>query len=297
MISILARTILAAALCVGPAFAQSAPDAATAFAERSALLAASARCPLLTADEATALRAGAQQARGALLRGGWNGARVQALADRAAAAAAARDCDDAAFIQAATQARAGYAAWSRLAAMQFPGAVSPWTVTRAPDAEGWFLRQAGRAGTVLGVRMGEDGPEVAFSAPLTPGSPEPAFAVMSFRDAGRAPISLVEVPGRAGTGLAATAAPPGMARQIWAQRRMVEAQGDGRRIALLTFPAAAFEGIAALDPREAIEVRIGRVGSDQGVRVYFEVGDLAAAQAFLSAQPPPATARAAAPHG
>jgi hypothetical protein len=296
MRSILTRSIVAfVALFSAPAFAQSAPDAATAFAERSALVAAANRCRLLTPDEALALQAGAQQARGALLRGGWDGARVQALAERAVAAASRRACDDAALLQAVAQAQAGYAAWSRMPAMQFQGAVGAWAASRAPDAEGWLLRQNGRAGAVLGVRMGEDGPVVAFSAPLSANSPEPAFAVISYRDGQRARVSLVDLPGRPGAGLQALAAPPTMARQVWAQERQVIASEDGRRTALLTFPANAFEGVGALDPREAIEVRIGRAGSDQGVRLYFEVGDLAAAQAFLAARPPPAPTRPAPP--
>jgi hypothetical protein len=270
-----------------PAFAQTAPDAATAFAERSALLHAASRCSLLSPDETLALRAGTQQARGALLRSGWNGVRVDALAARASAAAGQRACDDPALLQATQQAQAGYAAWARLPAMRFPGPATVWAASRAPDAEGWFLRQSGRAGAVLGVRLHEDQPVVALTVPLTSNSPEPAFAVISYRDAARASVSLVDVPGRRTADLAALAAPPAMARQVWAEERSVLIDAEGRRIALLLFPANAFQGVAGLDPREPIEVRIGRAGSDQGVRLYFEIGDLAAAQAFLAARPPP----------
>jgi hypothetical protein len=271
----------------GPALAQTAPDAATAFAERSALAQAAQRCGLLSPAELHAVQAGASQARGALLRGGWDGPRVDALAQRASAAGARRACDDPALLQAAGQARAGYAAWARMPTMQFPGVATAWIATRAPDPEGWLLRQTGRAGAVLGVRLGADGPLAALTVPLAAGSPEPAFAVISFRDATRAAVSLAELPGRAGQTLAAFAAPPAQARQVWAQERTILTLDDGRRIALLTFPASAFDGTAALDPREAIEVRIGRAGSDRGVRLYFEVGDLAAALSFLAAQPTP----------
>jgi hypothetical protein len=78
-----------------------------------------------------------------------------------------------------------------------------------------------------------------------------------------------------------------MARQVFAQTRSIESDPEGRRVVMLTFPAGAFEGVVHLDPREAIEVRLGRSGTDQSVSVYFEVGDLAAAQAFLAARPPP----------
>ena len=283
-----AFAVAPAAAQATPAAAQAAPpDAATAFAERSALLHAMQRCPLLSDEELTALAAGAAQARSALLRGGWTQTRIEALRSRAIVAVDARACTDPALRQSAAQAQAGFVAWSRLPGMHFPGEVAAWRAARAPDADGWYLRQEGRFGSILGVREGEDGPVVAFAAPLTANSPEPAFGILSFRDAARAPQSLIGVPGRDGQGLAAVSASPAMARQTWAQERSVVVTEDGRRLAILAFPVNAFDGVEALDPREAIEVRLGRTVGETGARLYFEVGDLVAARAFLAVQPTP----------
>jgi hypothetical protein len=290
-------SLLAAALALGtaaPAVAQAAataarapPDAATAFAERSALLHAMDRCPMMADEELAALAAGAAQARSALLRGGWTAERIAALRSRAIVAVDARACNDPALRQSVAQAQAGFAAWARLPAMQFPGQSAAWSAARIPDADGWYLRQPGRFGSILGVREGEDGPVVALAAPLTANSPEPAFGILSFRDAARAPESLIGVPGRSRHGLAAVSASPAMSRQVWARGRDVMRTEDGRRLAILTFPMNAFDGVEALDPREAIEVRLGRTEGETGARLYFEVGDLVAARVFLAARPTP----------
>lgn len=279
--SILAASV--ALVAVAPAAAQ-VSTAAAAFAERSALLRAAQRCLLLGPPELAALAAGAAQARSALLRSGETPAQIEILSAQAASAAAARPCHDPALRRLAERAEAGFAAWSRLPAMQFPGQVATWAATRRPDPEGWYLRQQGRFGAILGVRAGDSGPVVAFAVPLTARSPEPAFGLLSFRDAARAPQSLIAVPARQGQGLAAVSASPAMARQVWAQDRTLIVAADGRRLAILSFPIDAFEGVDALDPREAIEVRLGRAMGDAEARLYFEVGDLAAAQAFLAAQ-------------
>lgn len=284
-VALAAVTLAAVTLAaVAPASAQTRLAAAT-FAERSALLHAAQRCPLLGEAELAALAAGAALARSALLRSGETPARIDTLDAQAALAAAARPCHDPALLRSAQRAQAGFSAWSRLSIMLFPGQAATWAATRRPDAEGWYLRQEGRYGAILGVREGDSGPVVALAAPLTARSPEPAFGLLSFRDAARAPHSLIAVPARLGQGLAAVSASPAMARQVWAQDRTVILTADGRRLAILSFPINAFEGISALDPREAIEVRLGRAMGDVGARLYFEVGDLAAAQAFLAAQP------------
>ncbi|MFZ4120962.1 MAG: hypothetical protein ACOYKM_04795 [Caulobacterales bacterium] len=283
-LAIVAGTLAFFLAAAGQARAQAAPDAQTAFAERSALLAADSRCQLLRAEERAAIVAAAAQARGALLRGGWTGTRVDALRSRATAAGQARACDDPALRQSAAQAQAGYEGWSRMTQMRFPGTHSAWSARRVPDAQGFMLRQEGRGGTVLGVRYTENGPVATLTAPLAAQSPAPGFGAISFRDSARAPSSLADVPGR-GTTLAALVAPPAMARVVFATQLSVETDEEGRRFAVVTFPQSAFAAIAGLDPREAIEVRLGREPGVRGVSLVFEVGDLAAAQAFLLARP------------
>ncbi|MGD9982167.1 MAG: hypothetical protein AB7T58_16380, partial [Hyphomonadaceae bacterium] len=55
---------------------------------------------------------------------------------------------------------------------------------------------------------------------------------------------------------------------------------DGRQHAVFTFPDTAFRDLVALDPRETVEIRLTTGRSVQ--RLLIEVGDIAAARAFLT---------------
>ena len=62
--------------------------------------------------------------------------------------------------------------------------------------------------------------------------------------------------------------------------RSVERISGGRSQAVFTFPDTAFATLLQLDPRESVELR---VQSGRGVQsLYVEVGDIAAARAFLT---------------
>jgi hypothetical protein len=263
-----------------PAFADQ-PAEAGLFAERRALLAADARCSLLTADERAALAAGAGQARGGLLRAGWTSDRADRLAARADAAGAARPCADPVLVKSVSQAKAGYAAWSRIHAMAFAGASAVWHARRTPDPKGgWRLWQdAPDAAARFGVRERPGGEELAFVAPPTPRGW--ASATLYVRDVARAPLPLVEVPGRP-KGLAGGAPARGVARVFPARSRVTEPSG----LTSFLFPETALAAALRIDPREAIEIELDdRDPQTPPRRVLFEAGDLAAARAFLAARP------------
>lgn len=253
------------------------------FAERTALLSLDRKCGLFDPGLRGALAAATAQARGALLRSGWSEAQTDDLGRRAAAEGAGHACNDPRIGAAASSARNAFTAWTRLSSMRFPGGERAWTARRTPDPSGFLLRQDIPAPmpATFGVRMNQSGASVALSIPLAEGASAPSGARLYLRDRARAPKSAADLPGRTRTGLAAMAASRASARVMWATARQVEAM-DKQRFAVITFPASAMAQIASLDPRESIEIE---VDTRSGVARYLvEVGDVAAARAFLAAQ-------------
>ncbi|MGE0046870.1 MAG: hypothetical protein AB7J28_14395 [Hyphomonadaceae bacterium] len=271
------RALFALLLCalVG---AQAPPPAQANFAERRALLEADRLCRLFDSDIRSALEAGAWQARGALLRGGWTLARLGELETAAIQAARARRCGDPRTTEAANRAREAFAAWVRLPNMRFPGAERAWTARRVADSSGWLLVQDIPRAGAFGLQEMDRRSYVALILPLNQGRAPPGAAEIIVRDPLRARATLFDVPGRQARGLAAGAPSPAMARRILARNRAVETV-NGRRRVVFAFPDSVMGEMAALDPREAAEIRIGET------RFLIEIGDLAAARAFLSAQP------------
>lgn len=272
------RALLALALC--SLVAAQAPNTAQAtYAERRALLEADTACRLFSPDIRAALEAGAWQARGTLLRGGWTNARLAELENAAVRAARARACGDPRTRDAAIRAREGFAAWVRLSSMRFPGGDRAWTARRVADSSGWLLVQDIPRAASFGLQAVERRSYVALVLPLSSNA-APGTAELVLRDPLRTRTTLFDVPGRAAHGLAAGAPSPAMARRILARNRRVQTMANGQRRVVFAFPDSAMAEMAALDPREAAEIHVGNQ------RMLIEIGDLAAARAFLAAQAP-----------
>lgn len=278
--------VLTAALLslAGPA---AAAGADSMFAERSALLAADRRCELFTPQMRQALEASTFQARGVLLRAGWTAARADALARGAAREVSSRPCTDPVLLKAASDARFGFSGWTRLMGMTFPGGERTWSVRRAADPQGFYIRQdipgapLGPRPAVFGVRREGNGGSLMLVMALNPGEAAPSTARLSFRDTARAPRSIADTPGRLGNGLASLVASPATARVTHAQARAVETGERGARAVVFTFPDSALYTMKGLDPREAMTLTLeGR----QTITLLVEVGDIAAAHAFLAAE-------------
>ncbi|MDX2235164.1 MAG: hypothetical protein NW200_11770, partial [Hyphomonadaceae bacterium] len=200
----------------------------------------------------------------------------------ARAEGARRPCADPVLTRAADGARAGFAGWARLASMRFAGGERAWLARRTQDADRFYLRQDLPGQAIFGIRETGAGAALSLRMPLSPGAAAPAGARLYFRDRARAPRSAADLPGRTATGLHTLAASRASATVVFAQDRRIETV-ERARFAALTFPDAALDALAALDPREAVEIEIDAPGGAR--RLYLEVGDLAAARAFLRAQP------------
>lgn len=262
-------------LAIGAAHATPGPQAA--YVERRGMLEVDAHCHLFTANLRYALEASAGQARGALLRSGWTQARLAELEQATAAAARARPCDDPRNAEAVTQARAGFASWARMASMSFSGAERSWLARRYPDPVGWRLRQDISGGAVFGVREHDGAQRLTFAVPWTAAA-APSAAQVLMRDGARARANL-DVPGRVARGLQAGLPSPASTQTTWASARRIETIAE-QRLLVFTFPDSAFQAMLTLDPRETVEIRLGAEG-ERG-RYLVEVGDIAAARAFLA---------------
>jgi hypothetical protein len=270
---------LSAAL-VGAASATEGLDAREAYVERRGLIETDARCGLFAADVRAALNVGALQARGALLRAGWTSAQVRGLEQTVASAARTRACNDARTLQSAADARHAFSRWLAAGYMEFPGWERAWLARRGAT-DGWRLSQAIDAPipSVFGVRQQGASQRLALVITLAQGQAAPTSAQLVMRDSPRAPMREVALTQRVAYGIEAGAPPPGAAMTVPSARAM-ERLGGGRSQAVFTFPDTAFAALLQLDPREAIELR---VQGGRGVQsLYVEVGDVAAARAFVA---------------
>ena len=264
-----------------PAAAAIGPE--VAYAERSALLGADRTCGLFDPGLRAALEAATWQARGVLLRSGWSETRTDSLGRAATAEGGAKRCSDPAIATAARNARAGFTGWTRLMAMRFDGGARAWSARRISDRDGFYLRQdmTTPRNAAFGIRHEGTAAAVGFMLPLGVNEPPPSGARLYFRDRTRAPRSAADLPGRTRNDLPSLAASRASSVTIWASARRLDEAKD-HRLAMFVFPNSVMDRIGALDPREAIEVEID--GATGVSRFYVEVGDFAAARAFLQAQ-------------
>lgn len=273
--------VLAAALsgaAVASAAAQPGPNAREAYVERQGLIEADARCRLFDPSVRDALLVSVAQSRGALLREGWTNARLQQLDSAVAAAVRERACSDPRTTEAAASARRSVAQWANAGSMEFRGWERTWTARR--NNEGWRLSQIIDApvAATFGVRQHGDTQRLTLAIASARGAPAPTSAQLVMRNPARARTE-VALPQRVAYGLAAGAPPPTHALTI-PSTRSVERIGANRSQTVFVFPDTAFRDLLQLDPRESVELRVEIGGRTE--RLLVEVGDIAAARAFLT---------------
>jgi len=277
-----------------------AADAAELFYERALIGAAGARCNLFDSSVAAGLAASTRQARGAALRAGTEPDALEAAEARARARGSSIPCGSPDLAVAAERVRAAFSGYARVGAMDFPGGDRTWRAVRsAPSRVGasWRLSQAAAApkgAVVFGIAAGEDRAESLTAVAGWPGALAASSARLVMRDPAKAGAPYLD---RRARGLAAKAPPRSAARVFLASARagaplqlLPSGAGAG---AAFRFPAAAAQALQALDPREAVllELVYPTLQGERVESVPIEVGDFAAAVAFLSARTPGLAAR------
>jgi hypothetical protein len=252
-------------------------DARAMFVERRGLIEADAACRLFTPSVRDALSIGVAQARGALLRAGWSNAQVRDLEGAVVSAARARTCTDTRTTEAANAARRGFGAWANSGTMSFPGWERTWVARRSTGGDSWRLSQA--IDTPIRATFGIRDRDGAQRLVLILSPTETSAASLQMRDTPRAALVEVGLNQRVAGGLRA-GAPSLASRKTFEASRSVE-RSWGRPTALVfTFPDEAFRDLLSLDPRESVEITLRNGRSTQSI--FVEVGDVAAARAFLT---------------
>lgn len=279
---------LIAALAASPGLAHA--RAADLFYERTVMGAADARCGLFAPDVASALAAGAAQARGAALRAGVAAETLRESERIARARAAAADCASPDVMLAAGRVRGAFSGFAKLTRLTYAGDVADWradrNIGRAPR---WRLTQDSRFGAdrmAFGL-AGRQGAGALVAVARFADAAEPYAARIVLRDTGRSSQPYLDGWGGGSTaGLPlARRLPPHTALRAYGAAARAPADPDllPKDVAegwAFRFPDEAVRALAGLDPREAVAVEFLFPG-DQIRRAYVEVGDFAAGRAFL----------------
>ena len=277
---------LAAACFAAPVAASAASAASQYLYERALMGAADGRCHLFTPAIGRALSAARAQARNAVLRGGASSADVEATERRAMAKAASVDCHAPGLKLAADRLRVAFADYAKLQTLSFPGVRAGWKAERPyPGYHGaprWGLAQGvlGQGGwMVFGITGGQ--------VTLLDGRPDSAPAPIA-RIVFRNPAILSEPYVDLRRNDPADQVAPAAVSQTFIARGRTSAARSllpaGARTGLAyQFPPDVMAALAQLDPREMAALQLVYPGpkGDRVVTGWVEVGDLAAARAFL----------------
>ncbi|HWE47005.1 MAG TPA: hypothetical protein VG407_13350 [Caulobacteraceae bacterium] len=273
---------LAAALTPVAASAASAIDL---YYDRELMTAADNRCRLFAPQIGAALEASANQARGAALRAGVDGATVNGVTTRANQKAVSVDCASPDLKLAAQRVRTAFEGWSRTAHMDFPGETAPWRADRMSYRSiTWRLVQTAYDGSdpVLFGLAGENNATGLIAVAAFPNGERPYAARLVYRDGNKTHSAWVGAP-------KSRPLPPRwassvvMAEDVEDASAVLTPRGRDHAIAF-RFPAATLDALSALDPRERFAVEFLFAG-DHVRTAAFEVGDLAAGRAFLKLGP------------
>ncbi|WP_203293268.1 hypothetical protein [Maricaulis parjimensis] len=265
-----------------------ASTAGEIYGERALALAIDDRCQLFTDRERMALNAARLQARGTLLREGVSTAALDDYTEDLHAQAARTACDLPEVADLRQRVGEAFLAWQTIRDMDFPGGQYDWHATRSimPGAPHWAVRQTAGAMT---LGLSRDNGDYRFSAAL-PAIPGAASAVLVTRDTGQAPDLYDPTmdghfPAPEGAEWADWT-PPGFARSVvWTSGQGDQAEREGlggeENSLVFHFSNRASDQLSTLDPREAALIEV--LGRDGAVlaRFFFEVGDFAAARAFI----------------
>ncbi len=282
--SLLALTLSGAAL---------ANNADEVFGERALALAIDDRCQLFTDRERIALDAARLQARGILLRQGISPHALDDYSRELNVQADHTACDLPEVADLRHRVGEAFLAWQNIRDMDFPGGHYDWQATRSimPGEPHWAVSQTTDEMT---VGLSRDDGDYRFSAAL-PAIDGAASAVLVLRDTRRQadlydPTMNGHFAHPAGAEWASWT-PPRYARSVvWASG--MGTRSDQRGLAqtenalVFHFSNRASDQLSGLDPREAAIIEVLGRNGEVLAQFYFEVGDFAAARAFIDGGAP-----------
>lgn len=310
MIRALSFTAFLSLLVSAPAaYAQEAATASAeqAFLERTSLEAADDKCGYFTPLERTALKAGQLQARGALLRSGFDREDIDAAAGEVIRFANLQPCGDSEFRTAVDKLKDAFSAFMGQMTMEFPGRERVWSASRS-RWDTWRVVQTGSSDDylyqfgllapdvetdndqpALYVPPEETGPvatpfQLAIDLILDETQAAPSTARLLVRDPRKA-----SEPWLGAIFTDAPGPPPSRLTSVyWPSERVIYEDRNGTRRARFTFGPDATEALSQLDPREWFQLVIqpdARMASAQPSTLDVEIGDFRAAREFTRLPP------------
>ena len=285
-----AALLAGAIVLVAPAARAGAVDL---YYERALMAEAGVKCGLFTPQVQSALVSAREQARGAALRSGVAVRDIQATRDRALSRAHSAGCDSRDIALAAQRVRSGFEGYARLVRQDFPGDLAGWKADRSVSAQRllWRLTQDTRQGPVqmrFGI-VGRTGGDSLMAVASFPGGATPYAARIVIRDRRVTAGAYLDARGESLRTLPLSRRMPrsGPFESFSADARSAAGSdllAPGMTVGwAFRFPGQAAAALADLDPRESAQVEF-LFTSAPTQRVYFEIGDFAAARAFLSAR-------------
>lgn len=295
-----------------PAKAEGTPqlvaDAERAFLERTSISVADEACGYLTSIERMALKSGRLQARGALLRAGFEASAIDTAAREVTRYAQSVPCGDQNFLAAVYALQDAFAAYVGVMVSDFPGRDRIWEASRS-RWDTWRVVQKGTTdayifafGLLAPVLDDPNDFPATFERPLQAEPDDRDFPLtIELSVAGSESLPkmarlLVRDPERLaepwlGHIFTGEPSPPprSTTRAHWPSGRTetVDEEKETRSVRF-SFSDTAVEALELLDPREQVEILIipdGRIGVTEPQTVVIEVGDFAAAHAFSRLPP------------
>ncbi|WP_417468873.1 hypothetical protein [Maricaulis sp.] len=270
--------------------AAGAQNADLIYGERTAALAMDSHCGLFTDRQRAALDAARLQARGALLRSGITPAQIRDYGAEFASEARELACDSETVLAMRARVLTAFEGYLRVPNMTFPGTAFSWLADRQilTDQPVWALVQD--TGRIRAGVSRVDG-DIRFTIALPDGG-DYISAVLVMRHTERAPDLYDPTmsgmfPGPANASWARWTPPDYARRMVWASDQIsgpaADALAGSAQGHVFRFPLAVVQHLDALDPRETARIDFMNRNGERITSEYFEIGDFAAAVAFLRA--------------
>jgi hypothetical protein len=243
------------------------------FAQRAAMRAIDSRCGLLEEGPRRALAGFIAQARGAALRAGTSGQRLDQIESQAKQAVGSKACTDPTIKDEAKRIIAAHKGWRAQLTATYTGSKRNWMVDRS-GKDTWRAYQDIGGGTRAGLVTDGAGLSFAVETPDV----QAAGARLFLRDAAKIGAPTINRP---------LTPPPrsGVNVFVAARRKAADSRSRYEQVpragTLFIFTEATTRAVLYTDPRDTFEVEVTS-RSGQVTRLLVEVGDLVAAYTFAA---------------
>ncbi|WP_394694175.1 hypothetical protein [Hyphobacterium sp.] len=255
------------------------------YAQRALARALDERCQLFSENERLALDGAFLQARGDLLRAGFDARRIDQTYDQISRNAANQPCNSEATLAVAANIHSAYVGWQRERFQDYVGAPTLWRANRPYGYDSWVVTQTlldADHSLMVGLYNSDQTYALTIAAAVTS---EIASLTLHVRDTDMSPElhdpslgGLLEIEGLPSW-------TPYFPPAAGSRRFIPSARWSDEDLAYFSFSESALEAFANLDPREAARIEAFNSEGNLVATHYVGIGDFAAALAFVRSSP------------